>query len=145
MEPSEKPAASVGVPAVEEEEHAQDPFLKMLVATTQTAQQTPKVARRCCCPGFRDGRGAYKQLDRSTAGGATHGWRSDVEASRKKRAHAQMSPEDGAAMAAPNAESQPSALRYLTGGRRGLRQTTTKLIFRLVGRRCQSLRPLSLV
>ena len=42
MEPSEKPAASVGVPAVEEEEHAPDPFLKLLVATTETANRPQK-------------------------------------------------------------------------------------------------------
>ncbi|CAE6931029.1 unnamed protein product, partial [Symbiodinium sp. CCMP2456] len=114
VEPSEKPAASIGVPIVEEDD-APDPFLKMLMATSQRKPTDPQMSPEDAAAlasmmaegptrSLTEARHAEQSINGEVpAFGQVH-----IEASQRKPIDPQMSPEDVAAMASMMAEQPPS-------------------------------------
>ena len=106
--PSEKPAASIGVPGVEEAEDAPDPFIEMLAKTSQKkptdSQMSPEDAAALAA---MMAEGPTSSL--TEAGEAPKAFGQVLtESSQGKPVEAQMSPEDVAAMASMMAEKPPS-------------------------------------
>ncbi|CAE7573714.1 unnamed protein product [Symbiodinium sp. CCMP2592] len=106
VEPSEKPAASIGLPIVAEEDDAPDPFLKMLAETSQKKPTDPQMSPEDAAAlasmmaqgptsSLREGRQAEQPMLSATPQG--------------KPDEAQLSPEDAAAMASMMAEQPPSS------------------------------------
>ena len=110
VEPSEKPAASIGVPIVAEEDDAPDPFLKMLAETSQKKPTDPQMSPEDAAAlasmmaegptsSLREARQAEQPMDGQVLSDTSQG----------KPDEAQLSPEDAAAMASMMAEQPPSS------------------------------------
>ena len=114
--PSEKPAASIGVPVVEEAEDTPDSFLEMLAKTAQKkptdSQMSPEDAAALAsmmAEGPTSSLTEARQAERPVDGEAPEAFEHLLsETSQGKPVEAQMSPEDVAAMASMMAEKPPS-------------------------------------
>ena len=113
VEPPEKPTASTGVPIVEKEDDAPDPFLKMLAATSQRKPTDPQMSPEdaaalasMMAEGPTSSLTEARQAEQPLDGEAPEAFGQVLsDTSQGKPDEAQLSPEDAASMMA----EQPSS------------------------------------